>query len=292
MPLARRVTLALLALVLAGPLAAQGARAAAPVGSRTVNGADLHYRIVGTGPTLVLLHPFFGCGEIWSPHVAVLSQRHRLVLVDMRGHGRSTNPGGRFSHRQVARDLLGLLDSLGVGRFSAIGASSGAMTLLHVATSLAPARVDAMVLVSGTTEFTEPARAIMRATTSPRAIPPADLATFRACASRGEPQLVELASIFHGFAESRDDVKFGKAELANVKARTLVVHGDADPFFSARIATDLFEGIAGSRLWIIPNGGHVPIFGRRAPAFRDEVQAFLRDASQRASAPAAGRAPR
>jgi pimeloyl-ACP methyl ester carboxylesterase len=74
------------------------------------------------------------------------------------------NPSGAYSERQSARDMFALLDQLGIAQFRAIGFSSGAMTLIHRAIQQ-PARVQALVLMSGTFSYTEESRAIQRGMT-------------------------------------------------------------------------------------------------------------------------------
>ena len=78
----------------------------------SVNGFQMYYEIHGEGEPLVLLHGFFGSGEFWQPLVADLAKDYRLVIPDLRKHGRSTDPGGMFTHRQAAKDVFGLLDQL------------------------------------------------------------------------------------------------------------------------------------------------------------------------------------
>jgi pimeloyl-ACP methyl ester carboxylesterase len=56
-----------------------------------------------------------------------------MLVPDLRGHGRSTNPAGQFTFRQVAKEMFVLLDRLGLERVNAIGLSAGAKTLLHMA---------------------------------------------------------------------------------------------------------------------------------------------------------------
>ena len=71
-------------------------------------------------PPLVLLHGFGGCAQNWHPFTAELSERHRLIVVDLRGHGHSTNPENKFTHREAASDVFLLLETLRVGHFSAM----------------------------------------------------------------------------------------------------------------------------------------------------------------------------
>ena len=64
-----------------------------------------------------------------------MARGYRLIIPDLRGHGRSTNPSGLFTHRQCAEDLFALLDQLEILRFKAVGISAGGNTLLHMATA-------------------------------------------------------------------------------------------------------------------------------------------------------------
>ena len=128
-------------------------------------GVSLYYKTCGQGPPLLLLHRFFGTGTLsWGRFIPQLAAHYSLIVPDLRGHGRSTNPSGKFTHRQSASDMFALLDSLGLQQVRAMGISSGGMTLLHMATQQ-PSRLDAMVLIEATTYFPEQARKIFRAST-------------------------------------------------------------------------------------------------------------------------------
>ena len=137
---------------------------------QSVNGMQMYYEVRGAGPPLVLLHGFFGCGQLWQPVLQQLSKHYRVVTPDLRGHGRSTNPSGEFTHRQSARDVFALLDRLGIRHFKAMGFSTGGMTLLHMATQQ-PDRVEAMILIGATIYFPEPARQVMNRV-STESLPP------------------------------------------------------------------------------------------------------------------------
>jgi pimeloyl-ACP methyl ester carboxylesterase len=56
-------------------------------------------------------------------------------------------------------------------------------------------------------------------------------------------------------------MNFTPAHLATITARTLIVHGDRDPLYPVSMATEMFAAIPRCYLWVIPNGGHGPIFG-------------------------------
>jgi pimeloyl-ACP methyl ester carboxylesterase len=224
---------------------------------------DIYYEEYGVGTPLVLLHGFGGCSQNWHPFTAELSKNHRLIVVDLRGHGYSTNPDNTFTHRQAASDVFRLLDKLGVERFSAMGMSSGGMTLLHMATSQ-PKRIDTMVLISATTHFPDQARAIMRRAAL-ETMPAEVRNMYRECAKRGDEQIAQLIGQFNAFHDDRDDMNFTPEILSTITARTLVVHGDRDNFFPVEIPISMYRAIPQAALWIIPGGDHVPIFDRAVP---------------------------
>ena len=238
-----------------------------------VNGAELYYEIHGDGNRdLVLLHGFFGSGSIWRSYLPILTERHRVIVPDLRGHGRSSNPLGRFTHRQAARDILALCDGLGVERFCGVGASTGGMTLLHMATQ-APKRIEAMVLIYATTHFPDSARRIM-ARHTPEALTDDEIAKRRTLHRRSDDQVRALWEQFYAFRLDHDDMAFIEEDLASIRARTLVVHGDRDAFFPVEIPVALYRGIPWAYLWLLPGWGHGPL-ERHAEEILTRGQQFL-----------------
>ena len=228
-----------------------------------INNMEMYYEEYGVGKPLVLLHGFGGCSQNWHPFIAGLSEHYRLIVVDLRGHGYSTNPGNKFTHGEAASDVFLLLEKLGVDHFSAMGMSTGGMTLLHMATSQ-PSRIDSMVLISAASYFPNQARAIMRRAsldTMPRDVQE----MYRECAKRGDEQIRQLITQFNAFHENYDDMNFTAQSLSAITARTLVIHGDRDNFFPVEIAVSMSRSIPNAALWIIPNGDHVPIYDSTIP---------------------------
>ena len=246
----------------------------ATTGGHTVqiNDIEMYYEEYGAGEPLVLLHGFGGSARNWRPFAARLSERRRLIVVDLRGHGHSTNPENKFTHRQAASDVFRLLDKLGVDRFSAMGISSGGMILLHMATSQ-PKRIDSMVLISATSHFTDQARAIFRETSFDR-MPGYVQEMYRECATRGDAQIRQLVAQFKAFHSNYDDVNFTASDLSTILARTLIVHGDRDRFCPVEIAVSTYRSIPDAALWIVPGGDHVPIYDSTVP-FTSTALKFL-----------------
>jgi pimeloyl-ACP methyl ester carboxylesterase len=96
----------------------------------TVADATLYYREQGAGDPLVLVHGFTATGEGWATAVATaLADRYRVLVPDLRGHGRSTGAPDA-GHGRDAADLVALLDHLGLERAHFVGHSGGALALL------------------------------------------------------------------------------------------------------------------------------------------------------------------
>jgi pimeloyl-ACP methyl ester carboxylesterase len=255
----------LLGLLLVALLPAAFAQPAPDASGKTVpvNGIEMYYETMGQGEPLVLLHGFNGSGQAWSRAIPDFAKRYQLIVPDLRGHGRSTNPSGKFTHRQSALDVFALLDALGIRQFKAMGISTGGMTLIHMATQQ-PSRVEAMVLIGATIYFPEQAREIMRKA-APESLTPEMYERRRQTHKHGDEQIRALQQQFHDFKDSYDDMNFTAPYLATITARTLIVHGDRDQFFPVEIPYEMYRSIPKSFLWIIPRGGHVPIFDADVP---------------------------
>src|SRR5205807_9915593 len=132
----------------------------------------------------------------------------------------------------------------------------------------------AMVLVSATPYFPEPARAMMREMT-PENRTDAEWQQMRQWHQHGDEQIRALWRQMNALKDSYDDMNFTPPYLSTITARTLIVHGDRDPIYPVSLALDMYEAIPRSYLWIIPNGEHGTIFnivGR----FNETATAFLR----------------
>jgi pimeloyl-ACP methyl ester carboxylesterase len=235
------------------------------------NGIELHYDVHGAGEPLLWLHGGMGHGPDWRFIFTEVPAGYRLIAPDLRGHGRSTGGGPTYSFRQSALDVLALLDRLQVPRVKAIGLSGGGITALHLAT-IQPDRVSAMVVVSAPAVFPDLARSIQR-TYSEAALAPDERERMRQRHPR-PGQLEMLFAQVRAMADG-DDPRFTPDQLAAIRADTLIVFGDRDPLYPVSLAVDLREAIPRSWLWVVPNGGHGPVFGRAAPLFVDIALTFL-----------------
>jgi pimeloyl-ACP methyl ester carboxylesterase len=84
-----------------------------------------------------------------------------------------------------------------------------------------------------------------------------------------------LLAQINRFADG-DDPDFSQQDLARISSDILIVFGDRDPLYPVALAAELHDAIPRSWLWVVPNGGHAPVFGRAAPLFVEIATGFLR----------------
>src|SRR4051812_13777143 len=111
------------------------------------SGLMLHYQRVGTGPDVVMIHGLTGNLAVWHLEIIpLLMDRFRLLTYDLRGHGYSDMPPSGYSATDMAGDLEGLLDRLGIEEVDLVGHSYGADIALTFAL-LHPGRVRKVVAI-------------------------------------------------------------------------------------------------------------------------------------------------
>lgn len=234
--------------------------------------ARIAYREAGAGHPVVVLHGGWGYGAYpFDEAIAGLAPNHRVIAPDRTGYGRS----GRLAdlppdfHRRMAEETLLVLDALGVGPVAAWGHSDGAVIAAWLAL-LAPERVTALVLEA------------LHAT----AVKPGSLAFFRTGVEAPErfgPEVVRALEADHGPSWREVVAAGGRAwlhliaratageaevldgRLAEVRAPTLLVHGDHDPRTEPGELETARRALPHARLELLP-AGHSPHTSRRAGA--------------------------
>src|SRR6202142_3559433 len=234
--------------------------------------ADIFYEIRGSGPPVVLLHPFPCHHEFWNPVAAALESRYRLILPDLRGHGDSEIGEGPALMAKHARDMVRLLDAAGIGKAAFIGCSIGGYILFEFwrgfperVTGLALCdtrpqadtaearsnrlKAAATVLESGTEPFLETMipKLMGRTTVSTRPdIVAGALAMMRKMSAE------DISQVQRGMAERPDSV----ADLKTINVPTLIAIGEEDVLATVADGELMRQNIASSQLKVIPKAGH------------------------------------
>lgn len=221
------------------------------------NGVKLYYEIHGKGEPLVLLHGNTGSHDTWAQWLDELSEEYKVITVDLRGHGQSTHPVNEVTHKDYALDIFGLLDAISVDKFSAMGHSTGGMTLIHMATMQSD-RLKSLILIGATPYFSTETRKNMKMLGYEQVSEdnPQWIEYMRGVHPGGEEQIKSLLDNYVRWADIYDDMNFTPPSLSAIGCPTLIIHGDQDSFFPIEIPTYLYDNIPDSYLWIIPNFGH------------------------------------
>ena len=90
-------------------------------------GCSLHYEEYGHGTPLILIHGLGSSSQDWELQVPVLARHYRLIVVDVRGHGRSDKPRERYSIPGFSADIVALIEHLNLGPAHYVGLSMGGM---------------------------------------------------------------------------------------------------------------------------------------------------------------------
>ncbi|WP_234447537.1 alpha/beta fold hydrolase [Viridibacillus soli] len=93
------------------------------------NNIHINYEIRGDGEPILFLHGLGGSWKMWEPQIPFFSQKYKMIMIDMRGHGGSTKafPNDRFDPRVMAEDIKFFLDAMGIIKISIVGVSQGSV---------------------------------------------------------------------------------------------------------------------------------------------------------------------
>lgn len=217
----------------------------------------------GPGPAVVLLHSFLMDGGMFAPQLAALDG-YRCITVDERGHG-GTPATGPFDYWDVAKDVLGVLDDLGVSSAAVVGTSQGGFVALRMAL-LAPDRVTAVVVLGTSAAAEDPAvaagyRAVLDAWVSGGAPPEVLDGVARICfggfdASEDKKRWAsvppEQLKLTMGALVDRDEVLSRAGEIT---CPALVLHGSADLAYPVERAAELAEALPAAEPLVVVDGG-------------------------------------
>jgi len=104
-------------------------------GYATVNGIRIWYATFGHGEPVLLLHGGLANSNYWGNQVPALAGSYRVIVMDSRGHGRSTRDERPYGYDLMASDVMGLMDFLKLSKAAIVGWSDGAILGLDIAQS-------------------------------------------------------------------------------------------------------------------------------------------------------------
>ena len=237
--------------------------------------AELDYEVQGTGFPVVLLHPFPATREFWLPLVPILSSRYRLVLPDLRAHGRSGIGEGSATMAKHAEDLAELLKAESIGQAAFVGVSIAGYILFEFWRRHRD-QVAALVLANtrATPDTDEPRTLRLKSVEEVQQHGPASFldaqvqnllgettrrkrpdTASRARALMNSMRLETIAAVQRGMAERPDSVP----TLRTIMVPTLIIGGSEDTVTPLSDAELMRSHIRDSQLEIIDRAGHYSV---------------------------------
>ena len=237
------------------------------------------------GPPLVLLHALFMNRTMFEPQLEVFGDRYRVVTIDARGHGGSptTEP---FDFWDVARDVVAVLDNLGIGSAVIGGTSQGSVVSMRVAL-LRPDLVSALVLMgsSGDAEPPDVVDTLRQVAGAWRDVGPVDpvIEAITGSVLNDYPNAGRWQDLWRTL--TADDVERNVnavitrdalvARLPQIKAPALVLHGSCDNVFPVAQAEKLAAGLPRAGNPVIIDGGAHFLNLTDPQAVNDQLDEFL-----------------
>jgi pimeloyl-ACP methyl ester carboxylesterase len=219
------------------------------------------------------VHGFGGDKETWLMMAALISKNRGLALIDLPGHGRSTDvPESEASIRHHAEAVLRVLDRAGHDRAIVCGNSMGGGVALRLAASW-PDRVAGLVLVAsigrdvhsgGALQWVEHNPLIPREADIDKFMelvlerpPPVGKAVIRYVITQRARRAESLQRLFRGFVLAGGDAGV-PSELAGISVPALIIHGEQDRIIDKRVAEDLVLALPRGELVVMRGVGHAP----------------------------------
>jgi pimeloyl-ACP methyl ester carboxylesterase len=256
-------------------------------GYAPINGLNLYYEIRSGGAPLILLHGGFGATEMFSPLLPALTEKYRVIAVDLQGHGRTADIDRPLRCEYMGDDIAGLIAHLGLGTATLMGYSLGAKTALQTAIRH-PETVDKLVVVSSAHKraaWYPENLAAMEQLGAAMAEPMKQTPLYELYA-RLAPRPEDWANLWAKMGDMlRQDYDWSDG-VAGLTMPTMLVFGDADSISPAQ-AAEFFallggglrdgswdrSGVTPHRLAILPGTTHYDIFA--SPALVAAIAPFL-----------------
>jgi 3-oxoadipate enol-lactonase len=255
-----------------------------------INGIDMAYDVSGpaTAPAVVLHHPLATNMSFWDDATAALNATYRVVRFDARGHGATEATVGRYDFATLSKDVVGLMDHVGVKRAQFVGLSMGGMVAQALGLHHAD-RFTSLTVVSSSSKTAEAMRhlwsdrvVVAREKGMASQVEPAMARWLAASTKAHHPEIVArctkmLTSTplegYAGWCGCLEYLDFTD-KLSGIKLPTKVIVGAEDPATPVAASETIQRHIAGSELAILPGVSHMLAI-ENPKLFHDALLPFL-----------------
>jgi 3-oxoadipate enol-lactonase len=255
----------------------------------SIHNITLAYTDQGAGTPLVFLHAFPLNRAMWEPQHA-LADRHRVLTIDLRGHGESDAPAWRYTMDLFASDVIALLDHLNIRQAVFVGLSMGGYLIFSLYRQYRD-RVQGLVLADTRAEADTPERKTWRFQLAQRVSREGAKVVVEEMLPKllapntyqSKPALVETlrsmilsapVSGIVGDLMAIEDRPDAVALLKHIACPALVLVGEQDALTSVEENKRIAEAIPGARFKVLPSAGHMSNL-EQPEAFNAAVRSFL-----------------
>jgi 3-oxoadipate enol-lactonase len=235
-----------------------------------VNDLKLYYEDYGAKAPLIFLHGLMGSSENWKPQVDYFKDRRRVIVVDLRGHGQSDKPQGKYSIKQFSEDVFSFMKDLGIEKAVIAGHSMGGTIALRFALDHKE-MVEKLILIDtgartpfGKKLLVSVSKIILRI--SYKTFVKIYLSGYTFSKGYSKSKIEEarervLKTPKHVVDSCFSTVKEFDvtSELGNIQVPTLIIHGSEDKQQPLSQAKYMKERIANSELVLLEGIGHATI---------------------------------
>jgi pimeloyl-ACP methyl ester carboxylesterase len=220
-------------------------------GEAEANGIKIHYAIYGQGSPVIFLHGGLANSDYWGDQVPAVAARHTVILMDSRGHGRSTRDARPYGYDLMADDVVALMDALKIPKADIVGWSDGGI----IGIDLALRHRDRVGKVFAFAANTKTSGVVEDVEKNP---------TFAAFIARAGKEYAALSATPNEYAAFVDQIgkmwfaepNWTDAELEAIDTPVLVVDGDHDEAIKRAHTEYIAATIPHAGLLILPNVSH------------------------------------
>ncbi len=220
-------------------------------GEARINGIRIYYVVYGQGSPVILLHGGLANSDYWGNQIQALAQYHTVIVMDSRGHGRSTRDSRPYGYDLMADDVIALMDTLRVPKADIVGWSEGAILGLD----LAIRHPDRAGRVFAFAANTTPSGVKGGVEKNP---------VFTAFIRRAGQEYAKHSATpkdYDGFVRQIGKMwatqpKWTSTQLRAIKAPVLIADGDHDEAIKRSHTEYIAAAIPGAGLLILPNASH------------------------------------
>jgi len=245
------------------------------------NGINIYYESHGHGDPLILLHAGSLTGDMWQPYLAGFAERYRVITPDMPGHGRSGNPTGAMSYRQLANDIVAFIQALDLREPIIAGYSDGGQVALEIGMRH-PTLPKSIAMGGVYFKYSDAQRAFVRDALGDETSPEVDTAR----PARNHPDWAAWLDQIYGpdswkpllvrlKAMWTTPLNYTAKDFAEVVAPTLVLIGDRDELVPVEEAAEMYRQLSNAELAVVPDADHGAFFSAKVATFQSLILDFL-----------------